>query len=173
DVPGADVTKKLITALTTNDVPDVVNLATADVSLIEGYDALLPLNSVLEAEDFEPYVDSLLNSLTMEGEIMAVPWYTGGPPVQFINTELYKQAGLDPNKPATNFDELHAYGKAIHEALPNVYGDNTLPSIEILISEGLPILNDSHTEAVFNSPDHVAFLKKFLEAYRTGAIAPG
>lgn len=173
DVPGADVTKKLITALASGDVPDVVNLATADMSQIAEYQALLPLNSVADEQAFEPYVDGMLESLKRGDDIMGVPWYTAGPLVQYINTDLYEQAGLDPEKPATNFAELHAYGKQIHEQLPNVYGDNTVPSIEIMISEGLPILNEDRTEAVFNSPEHVKFVESFVEAYKNGALAPG
>jgi|GEM_PF-304629 ABC-type sugar transport system, periplasmic component len=173
DVPGAEVTKKFITALSTDDVPDVVNETTGGISVLQRYGALLPLSDILPPEDFEPYFEGLVESVTYGGKVMALPWYTAGPHVQFINAELYEKAGLDPNQPSTTFDELFEKGRIIHEKLKTVYGSNDIPTIELMISEGLPIVNEDRTEAVFNSPEHAAFVEKFVQAYKTGAIAPG
>lgn len=173
DVPGAEVTKKFITALSSDDVPDVVNETTSGISVLAKYQALLPLSDVLDEAQFAPYIDGMIDSVTYDGKIMALPWYTGGPPVQFVNKELYEKAGLDPNKPATSYDELFALGREIHSKLPDVYGSNDFPSIELMISEGLPIVSGDRKEAVFNSAEHVAFVQKFVDAYKDGSIAPG
>jgi putative chitobiose transport system substrate-binding protein len=173
DVPGADVDKKLITALSSDSVPDVVNETTGGLSLLQGYNAIAPLDDLVDKKSFDVYIKGMLESVSLNGKVMAMPWYTGGPPVQFINTELYAKAGLDPNKPAKTYDELFANAKQIHQKLPKVYGSNDIPSIELLISEGLPVLSPDHKTAVFNSPDHVAFIEKFVQAYKDGAIAPG
>jgi putative chitobiose transport system substrate-binding protein len=173
DVPGADVDKKLITALSSDNVPDLVNETAAGLSLLAGYNAVAPLSDLADKKSFDIYIKGMLESVTRDGKIMAMPWYTGGPPVQFINSELYIKAGLDPNKPSKTFDELFANGKQIHQKLPKVYGSNDIPSIEVLISEGLPIISPDRKTAVFNSPEHVAFVEKFVQAYKDGAVAPG
>jgi putative chitobiose transport system substrate-binding protein len=173
DVPGADVTKKLLTALSSGDVPDVVNETSMGLSVLQNYQAVYPMSDLVGKEKLDPYIDGLLQSVTIDGKVMAIPWYHGGPPIGLINTEMYQKAGLDPNKPAKNWDELFAYGKQIHAKLPNVYGSNDIPTLETLISEGLPILSEDRKTAVFNSPEHVAFVEKFVQAYKDGAIAPG
>lgn len=173
DVPGTEVTKKFITALSSNDVPDLVNEASGAISQLQGYNALMPISDILEPSAFEPYIDGLIDGVTYDGKVLGLPWYNGGPLVQFINTELYEKAGLDPSKPATTYDEFFANGKQIHEKLPDVYGSNEFPLIGTLVSEGLPIVSDDRKEAVFNSPEHVAFIDKFVEAYKNGSIAPG
>lgn len=174
DVPGADVTQKLITALTSNNVPDLVNETTDGLSVLQGYNALEPISDLVGKEKLNPYIDGLIKSVTdRNGKVMAIPWYYAGPPIGLINTELYKKAGLDPNKPAKTWDQLLAYGKQIHQKLPNVYGSNDLPVFEAFVTEGLPILSNDRKKAVFNSPQHVAFVEQFVRAYKDGAIAPG
>ncbi|SEN13668.1 ABC transporter substrate-binding protein [Lihuaxuella thermophila] len=173
DVPGADVTKKLLTALSSGDVPDVVNETSAGLSVLQSYQSVYPMSDLVGKEKLEPYIDGLVQSVTIDGKVMAIPWYHGGPPIGLINAELYEKAGLDPNQPAKTWEELFAYGKQIHAKLPNVYGSNDIPTLESLISEGLPILSEDRKTAVFNSPEHVAFVEKFVQAYKDGAIAPG
>jgi putative chitobiose transport system substrate-binding protein len=173
DVPGADVDKKLITALSSDSIPDVVNETTLGLSKLQSYDAVYPLSDLVDKSKFAPYIKGLVDGVTYNGKIMALPWYNGGPYIGFINTELYQKAGLDPNNPPKTFDELLANGAQIHAKLPKVYGSNDIPSLQVLQSEGLPILSADRKTAVFNSPEHVAFVEKFVQGYKTGAIAPG
>lgn len=173
DVPGAEMTKKVITSLSGDNVPDIVNETTQGLSQLVQYDAITPMSDLYtDSGTFSPYIQGMLDGVTYNNKVMALPWYNGGPLVGFINTELYQKAGLDPSKPAATYDELFAYGKQIHEKLPNVYGSNDLPLIPVLKSEGLPILSEDKKKALFNSPEHVAFIEKFVQAYKAGAIAP-
>lgn len=173
DVPGAEMTRKLITALSSDDVPDLVNETNLGFSTLYQYNAVYPIGDLVEKSQLNGYIKGLVDGVTRDGKVMALPWYHGGPSVQFINTELYKKAGLDPEKPAKTYDELLANGKTIHEKLPNVYGSNDIPSTALFISEGLPVLSADRKTAVFDSPEHVAFVQKFVDGYKNGAIAPG
>jgi putative chitobiose transport system substrate-binding protein len=173
DVPGADVDAKMLTALASSNVPDVVNETTDGLGKLLKTNSLAPLSELVDKKLLDVYIKGMLEGVSRDGKVMALPWYTGGPAVSFINTELYAKAGLDPNKPAKTYDELFAYGKQIHQKLPKVYGSNDIPSIQLLVSEGLPVLSPDRKTAVFNSPDHIAYLDKFVQAYKDGAIAPG
>jgi putative chitobiose transport system substrate-binding protein len=174
DVPGADMTGKLFTALSSGSAPDLVNETSEGLSVLQGYHALRQISEVVAKEKMAPYIDGLVKSVTnRDGEVMAIPWYHAGPPIGLINTELYQKAGLSSDKPAQTWDELFAYGKQIHQRLPHVYGSNDLPGLETFTTEGLPILSADGKKAVFNSPQHIAFVEKFIQAYKDGAIAPG
>ncbi len=173
DVPGADASKKFITALQSKEVPDVVNLASMDISLIRSYDVLNPINSLVDEKELDPYIDGLIEGLTFNDELLGIPWYHGGPAVGMLNTEVYEQAGLDPDNPPQTWEEILENGKKIHAKLPKVYGSNDLPTMEVLVGQGLPILNDEGTEAVFNSKEHVEFVEMFVEGYKNGAVASG
>ncbi|SFD76914.1 carbohydrate ABC transporter substrate-binding protein, CUT1 family [Bacillus sp. OV194] len=173
DVPGADASKKFLTSLQSRKVPDVVNLASSDISMIQQYNVLSPLNKLISKDELNAYIPGLIDSLTFQDELQGLPWYYGGPPIGTINTEVYKKAGLDPNNPPKTWEESLENGKMIHEKLPKVYGSNDMPGIEVFVSQGLPILNDDHTKAVFNSDEHVKFVQMFVDGYKNGAIAPG
>ncbi|WP_257348950.1 ABC transporter substrate-binding protein [Pseudalkalibacillus decolorationis] len=173
DVPGADVTKKFITALKSEEVPDVVNLASTDISLIRSYNVLNPIDKLVDEKELDPYIDGLVEGLTFNENVLGIPWYHGGPPVGMLNTEIYEKAGLDPDSPPQTWDEYMEMGKQIHEKLPDVYGGNDIPTMEVLIGQGLPILNEDRTKAVFNSKEHVDFVEMFVKGYKNGAIASG
>ncbi|WP_408008539.1 ABC transporter substrate-binding protein [Pseudalkalibacillus sp. A8] len=173
DVPGADVSKKFITALQSKEVPDVVNLASTDISLIRSYNVLNPINTLVDEKELDPYIDGLVEGLTFNEEVLGIPWYHGGPPIGMLNTELYEKAGLDPDNPPQTWEEFMENGKQIHEKSPKVYGSNDIPTMEVLVGQGLPILNEDGTKAVFNSEEHVEFVELFVEGYKNGAVASG
>ncbi len=173
DVPGADITQKVITALTGNDIPDVVNLALINYAQLKPYKILLSLNDYADSNSFEPYIDGLMEAVTDHGQIEALPWYHPGTYVGFINSAIYKEAGLNPDNPPTTIDELLENGRIIHEKLPDVYGSNDFPTVQLLEAEGLPLISENGKKAVFNSAEHVSFLQKFVDAYKNGSLAPG
>jgi len=173
DVPGADVTKKVITSLSSNDVPDVINETILGYATLKSYDVILPLSDYADASAFEPYIEGLIEPLTEGGKVMAIPWYSGGPFVGYINTEIYEKAGLDVNNPPRTIDELLENGRIIHEKVPGVYGSNDFPYIWYMEAEGLPIVSEDGKKAVFNSDEHVKFIQKFVDAYKNGSLAPG
>jgi putative chitobiose transport system substrate-binding protein len=173
DIPGADASKKFITSMQSKDIPDVVNLASTDISLIRKYNVLSPINELVTEEELSPYIEGLVEGLTFDEQLLAIPWYHGGPPVAYYNAEFYEKAGLDPNSPPSTWKEFLENGKTIHEKLPKVYGSNDLPTMEVLVGQGLPILNKEGTKPVFNSEKHVEFVEMFVEGYKTGAVAPG
>jgi putative chitobiose transport system substrate-binding protein len=173
DVPGQEVDRKLLAALAAGEAPDVVNLDSMNLPKFVDQDALAPVDGLLQPNDLNVYFANLRQGLTFNGKLMAVPWYHAGPYIGMINTDLYKKAGLDPNKPPANLDEALQHGKLIHQKLSNVYGSNTFPNIMLMVAEGLPILSPDKKKAVFNSPQHVQFVQKFVDAYKTGAISSG
>jgi len=172
DVPGDDIEQKLISVMAGDEVPDVVNLSNYQVlSVHEGN--LYPITELVDEEELDAYFPNMVESLTFDGETKAFPWYHGGPPIGLLNTEIYEKAGLDPEQPPETWDELLENGQVIHDSVPEVYGSNDFPSLEILMTADIEILSDDGKEAAFNTPEAVNFIEKFIDAYNSGSIAPG
>jgi len=172
DIPGDDVKQKFISELSSDDVPDVVNLSSF-LLLDLPDETLYPISELVDDSELNQYFPNLLDSLTYDGEVLGVPWYNGGPPIGLLNEEVYKEAGLDPDNPPQNWDELLDNGKAIHENESDMFGSNDFPSLEILMTNDIELLSDDGKEATFNTDEAVKFVDKFIKAYDEGSIAEG
>ena len=68
-------------------------------------DGLSPINDLIPADELSHYINNF--ERTYDGKIWGVPWYLSGNPLVY-NKALFKEAGLDPEKPITTWDELLA-----------------------------------------------------------------
>ena len=100
--PNQD-TSKLATAIRAHAVPDVVGLNDIDVPQFSRLGALTDITQYVNAL---PYKKDLspghLALAGYNGKYYGVP-YLGDLSVLWYNKKLFKQAGLDPNKPPANF----------------------------------------------------------------------
>ena len=58
------------------------------------------------------FMDGMLEGVTIGGKLYAAPLMASWT-IMFYNSEMFKEAGLDPNKPPKTWDELVAYGKKL------------------------------------------------------------
>lgn len=104
--------------------------------------------------------------------------YVFSTPVMFINRDLFKQAGLNPDQPPRTWDEVKVAGKAIaektgkHGFFPGAYGstDGTFVYQSIVMSNGGGKVRDGNTLtfADKDQADAVAMLRDLVD---TGAHA--
>lgn len=64
-----------------------------------------PMEKILDPEFLNDYYPDALNAHSMNNTVYAVPLYLT-PPVLFYNKELFKEAGLDPEKPPKTYEEM-------------------------------------------------------------------
>ena len=64
-----------------------------------------PMDQVLDSDFLNDYYPNALAAHSMDGTVYAAPLYLT-PPVLFYNKELFKEAGLDPEKPPKSYDEM-------------------------------------------------------------------
>ena len=94
-----------------NGKPSVLNLATrSDLARYLGKpDAYVPVEKLLADNKvkFNPktIAEPLRNSVTVKGQLQALP-VAFTTPLLFWNKELFKESGLDPNKPPKTWEEL-------------------------------------------------------------------
>jgi multiple sugar transport system substrate-binding protein len=68
------------------------------------------VTSLLKSKAFHP---ATIEYITWKGQIYGVPFLEGSKPALYYNTKMFKEAGLDPNKPPATFDELLAYAQKL------------------------------------------------------------
>jgi raffinose/stachyose/melibiose transport system substrate-binding protein len=74
--------------------------------------SLEPLDELLGEDELDHYPAAARDYATWEGSVYAAPFYSIGNPWVY-RKDLFRKAGLDPDKPPTTFDELLAAGRKL------------------------------------------------------------
>jgi multiple sugar transport system substrate-binding protein len=109
-----DWVAKLTTLIAAKTLPDITIMRSAQVTTMASKGALAPLDDIVQSAGIkrEDFVTPLWDSGQYNGKLYALP---GGADYwcMYYSKDVYRDAGLDPEKPATTFDELLAHSKAI------------------------------------------------------------
>jgi multiple sugar transport system substrate-binding protein len=101
-------------ALAAGTLPDVFTIPFTDGKGLIAQDQIVNINDRVQAlpyiSKFNPNV--LVNGQDADGKIWALPTQAYGMSLTY-NRTLFTQAGLDPDKPPTTWDEVRTYAKAI------------------------------------------------------------
>src|SRR5690606_19970951 len=110
-----DTTTKALTAAKAGDPPALAVLLATDIFTLIDEDVIEPIDTFFTAED-QPWVDGFmpayLASANVEGHLWAVP-FQRSTAVLYWNKDAFAEAGLDPEKYPTTWDEMVEYGKAV------------------------------------------------------------
>ncbi|MFI6831450.1 ABC transporter substrate-binding protein [Kribbella sp. NPDC050241] len=170
DVPGQDITTKLLAAIAGGKVPDVVNFTSATTGLFAG--SMADLNGLFSKEDVAAYLPNLADPLVADGKRIAIPWYNGGTSLAFYNKDLLAKSGFDPATPPKTYDEALALAKAYHDATGKS-ATNFMAYSSVVQADGVKLLSEDGKSAAFNTPETLALVEKFKTLFSSGAIAPG
>ncbi|MGW2023627.1 ABC transporter substrate-binding protein [Streptomyces decoyicus] len=171
DQPAEGYPQKLSADAAGGTLPDVVNVSP---------DLAYPLAKAGLALDLEKaagqyrgeYLDGAWRSHRMPGMpgVYAFPWYLNTGPM-FYNKELFAEAGLDPEKPPTSYDQL--FKDAVSMARKSggrIAMLASTPSIEDFGRYGVRLMNTQGTEFTFNEPKGVELLRHYKELHTAGAL---
>lgn len=168
DYPGDVIQNKLITSIAGKTAPDVVNLHTNLVGVMAGKGALVNMEDSATQEQRDIYIETLYNSNKVNNGVYGFPWYVA-PNIGIINKELFDKAGL--SAPPKNYDEMFGMAKTMKEKT-GAYLMIPTKIPEIFTFNGIEILNEDKTKAVFNTPEAEALLQRFADGIKDGYIYP-
>lgn len=171
DVPGQDITTKLLAAIAGHKVPDAVNFTSNTTGLFAGN--MTDLGQFFSTKELGAYAPALSSPLKdRSGRQIAIPWYNGGAGLGIYRRSALAKAGFDPAKPPETWDDALALAQRVKDA-GGGYGTNAMAYSYTMQSEGVSLISPDRRKATFNTPQAAAILAKFRKFLDSGAIAPG
>lgn len=124
DVPFEEIRTRLLTQVAANNPPDAAYMDAVTISEFASRGALTNLDSYIaesQAVSVDDYVPAFLNAVQYEGSIYGLP-ITGETTGLFYRTDLFEEAGLDPNDPPATWEEFRAAAEALTDPEKRQYG---------------------------------------------------
>ncbi|NUS05175.1 MAG: sugar ABC transporter substrate-binding protein [Nonomuraea sp.] len=171
DQPGDGYSDKVLSQAAGGTLPDVTNLPPDFALPLVKQDLLLDVGQA-DPKLADEYVPGGVDAYRFSGHtgVYGYPWYLNTD-VNYWNSELLKKYGLDPAKPPASLDELIAQAKTLKEKSGGkVYLMSRRPELGDLTQEGVKILADDGRSFVFNTPEAVAVLDRYRDAFKDGLL---
>jgi sn-glycerol 3-phosphate transport system substrate-binding protein len=177
---------KALTAHKAGTPPVTSVLLSTDMFTLIDEDAIVPVDTFATSAEDKKWLDGfykafMLNSQT-GGKTWGVP-FQRSTVVQYWNKEMFKEAGLDPNKPPQNWKELLETGKKLTKT--DASGKTTQYGVQIP-SSGFPywlfqgfttqngaiLANDTGTQVKFDDPKVIEAVQFWIDLSKTHKIHP-
>ncbi|MBM3128983.1 MAG: ABC transporter substrate-binding protein [Chloroflexi bacterium] len=155
----ADIAQKLTAAMTAKTLPDVAQMGGAPTMADSG--VIVPIGDLVGKADLDDIYPGFWDYNKMGNKIISMP-FNHSVPVLYYNKDLFAAAGLDPNKPPTNWDELLKTAQALTK--PGQWGFNTHTDTHwylsaMIMQNGGKILSDDGKKVVYNSAEGIEALQ--------------
>ncbi|UFQ19532.1 MULTISPECIES: extracellular solute-binding protein [Streptomyces] len=171
DQPGEGYADKISADAAAGTLPDVVNVSPDLVAPLAKAGLALDLDKAAGKYEKE-YLPGAWKSHQIPGTegTYAFPWYLNTGPL-FYNKRLFKDAGLDENKPPKTYDQLFDQALRLAEKSDGKIATlANVPTIEDFGRYGVPLMNKEGTGFTFNDAKGVELLTKYKELYDAKAL---
>lgn len=164
DVPFSEGEKRTLSAVMSDNVPDIVNLNPSFASTLAAKKVLTNIESNLD----DIYVPSALNLCRQDSGYYAVPWYVTSS-VTIYNKEILQQSGY--KVPPKNYQNIVDFSQKIKQKtgkyafMPNLAEDGKM--LKILSKQGVGL------EEFFESEKTVSDYEVFKKLYSNNLIPKG
>ncbi len=169
---------KALTAQKAGTPPTIAILLSTDMFTLIDEDAIVPF----ENSDAAPYFPAFLANSQTGGKTWGLP-FQRSTIVLYWNKELFKEAGLDPNKGPASWDEMLAFAQKLtkRDAAGNItqYGVQ-IPSSGfpywlfqgLTTPNGVELMNSAGTETYFGKPEVIEALQYWVDLGRKYKVMP-
>ncbi len=183
--------QKVQTAVLGGNPPDIAVVEISELFSLLAMDSIIPLDEYIEAEGGPEFLDqffpAFFGNAKVEGKIYGFP-FQRSTPVLYWNKDAFKAsadeltaAGLDPNRPPQNWDELVAYSKILTKRegdevkqygviLPGGWNDWIFESFSR--QNGSQLLKEDGKTVTFDTPENLEALKLWADLMITHKTSP-
>lgn len=178
-----DSLNKIKAGLQSKEVPAIAQMYDLATQLMIDLKAIEPMQTYIDRDKFDlkDYEPNVLGYYSVGGKLYGMPFNTSAP-MLYYNKDLFKAAGLDPNKPPRTYAEVLDYAKKLTKK--DASGKITVAGYGISIygwifeqlnaaAGGLYLNNDNGrgaraTAAAFNGPEGVGAVTFWKEGVDAG-----
>lgn len=178
-VPDDEYDQKLAAAVAAGNPPDVVTLDVVKMPQLMAGGILTDLTDRAQGLDyFDELAQSYIEYSTSDGALYALPENVDASTL-FWNKDLFAEAGLDPEKPPTTFEEIREYSAAITALGGDKHGFylsgqcggcNRYTFSPLIWASGGDYVDSSGTEATLTSDGVVDALSLYQDLWNAGDI---
>lgn len=178
-IPSADFVQKFGTAAAGGNAPDVASMDLVYAPYFASAGALTDISDKVKdlkwKNDMSP---AHVSQGKYKGKTYALP-FTGDVSVMYYNKDLFKQAGLDPEKPPTTMAEVQADAEKITALGNGTYGFafsgacggcNIFSMGPYVWAQGGNVLSEDGKKAQFDSPEVTSTLTMYRDLWNKGAM---
>jgi sn-glycerol 3-phosphate transport system substrate-binding protein len=183
-----DTTTKALTAAKAGTPPAVAVLLATDIFTLYDEDVIEPFDDFIKTDEDKAWVGGFmpayLKSAQMEGHLWSVP-FQRSTAVMYYNKQAFKEAGLDPEKYPTTWDEMAADAKAVTVkdasgkvtrwgvGIPGNVGSAQWLFGALAAENGARLANDAGTETYLTDPKVVEALQYWVDLSKNGLHPQG
>jgi multiple sugar transport system substrate-binding protein len=181
-IPASEYVTKVAAAAGSDSAPDIMAV---DLIYVPAFAAADQLTDITDLAKALPYFDKLSPShvrlATYNDKVYGLPHNAEGS-ILLYNKGLFKQAGLDPDKPPTNWDEIYEAAKKITALGDGNYGYyfsgacagcNAFTFLPLIWASGGDMLNADSTQATATDPNVKAALEFYKKMWDEKLIPEG
>jgi sn-glycerol 3-phosphate transport system substrate-binding protein len=177
---------KALTAVKSGDPPVTSILLSTDMFTLIDEDAIVPFDDLIKTDDDRAWLKSFYPAFMENSQTGGKTWgipFQRSTIVQYYNKDLFKEAGLDPNKPPATWNEMTQYAQKLtkHDASGKVtqWGVQ-IPSSGfpywlfqgLAIENGVNLMNQAGTEVYYDKPEVIAALQYWVDLVNKYKVHP-
>lgn len=181
-----DTVTKVLTAAKGGDAPHIAVMLSTDMYTLIDEGVVVAIDDLLKAPEDKAWLNSFYPGFMQNSQTGGKTWgvpFQRSTIVMYWNKDLFKEAGLDPNRPPQNWNELVEMGQKLtkRDAAGNVstYGVQ-VPSSgfpywlfqAFTTQNGVELMNPAGTETYFDKPEVVQALQYWVDLSRKHQIHP-
>ena len=178
-IPDNQMVSKLATGVRAGEVPDVISF---DLIYMPDFMRAGFLNDITDAMKADPnfakIAPAYVNLATYKDRLYGAG-FTPDVSILVYNKDLFRKAGLDPDKPPKSLDEIHQAAKKIRALGPDIYGFyfsgacpgcNIFTTSPMMVASGAKILPRNADDEPLAGPGVKEVLQLFRDMWTEGLI---
>ena len=180
-VPSAEVMSRVQADVIAGHGPDIAQIIFADLGYLVDNFGIPALDDIVPADELTAHLDGMFPRGVELGRLddnLYALAYVFSTPVLFYNADLFRQAGLDPDEPPRNWEEVTAAALTIHQETGNaglltgIFGPSAYDWLYqgFLRSNGGRAMSEDRATMMFAEPEAVEALTTLRNIAQTGAL---
>ena len=182
----ADSIAKALTSVKSGDPPVTSILLSTDMYTLIDEDAIVPFDDLIKtAEDrawLKSFYPAFMENSQTGGKTWGIP-FQRSTIVLYYNKELFKEAGLDPNRPPSTWKEMAEYAEKLTRR--DASGKVTQWGVQIpstgfpywlfqalVIENGVNLMNAAGTQVYYDRPEVIGALQYWVDLVNKHKVHP-